>query len=140
MALFFFHFIDGDDRCEDEIGIELASAETAYLEAIAGAQGMWAELLANRRNPSRCAFEIADRQGNKLFRIDFSELLESCPAPELRAVGQTAGLSQSLRATHLRASAARSDLAASLVAVRAALEESSALLSRLSALERPKRR
>ena len=51
MAMFFFHFIDGGDRTEDDMGLELSSPETAYLEAVAGAQSMWAELLARRSDP-----------------------------------------------------------------------------------------
>jgi hypothetical protein len=139
MPRYYFHFIDNGDRSEDEAGLELVSAEAAYLEAVKGAKGMWTELLVERRNPSRCAFEIADERGVLLFRLNFAEVLESCPEPGIREAGSGAAVSQMLRATHTRVAAARSDLTESLNTARDLLKESNTLLSRLSAFERPRR-
>lgn len=135
MPAFFFHFLDGDERVEDDAGIDLASAEQAYLEAVAGIRGMWSELLDQQRDPLRCAFEIADAGGAMLFRVDFAEAMkmrdERLYLPALKA----AQLIRSLRDTHRRASVARSELTSSLVDVRRALAESRSLLSRLKAYE-----
>ena len=77
MPEFFFHFLDGDTRDDDLIGMEFASAEHAYLEAVAGARGLWTDMLADGRAPSRCAFEIGDSHGAILFHIDFAEAMKA---------------------------------------------------------------
>lgn len=135
MALFFFHFIDGDDRCEDDRGLELASAEVAYLEAVAGARGMVGELMAVRRDPFRCVFEVADDRGNLLFRVPFSELLENCQTVASSRFPSSPNMAAVLRDTHLRANAARAGFADTLSAVRASLAESNGLLARLREIE-----
>jgi hypothetical protein len=85
MARFFFHFLDGETTSNDEWGLDLNGPEEAYLEAVAAARSMWPELLAARRDPTRCAFEVTGEGGEELFRLDFSELLDECraspPAP-----------------------------------------------------------
>lgn len=136
MPLFFFHFIDGADRQEDDIGIEKASAEDAYLEAMAGAKGMWADLLTSRRNPLRCAFDVCDAAGESLFVVRFAELIESLPDPSVRLANHALHLADRLRETHLRAQEARASLTQSMATVRGSLEESSRLLSRLRSFER----
>lgn len=140
MPLFFFHFIEGDERCEDELGLQFASAEAAYLEAVATAQGMWTELLMRRSNPSRCAFEIANDGGELLFRLDFAELLGTHPPSIAHERSQTLGLVRSLRATHLRVTAARASVASSLANVQQALRESNELISQLGSFGRPQPR
>lgn len=136
MALFFFHFFDGQAWSEDEHGLELATAEQAYLEAIATARSMWGELLTNRVDPSRCAFEIADQRGLILFRIEFSELLESCKRPHSAPRSPVGSLARTLADTHQRAAAAKSDIAASLLEIRTSLAEANALLARLHMFQR----
>ena len=131
MTLYFFHFVDGDIREEDDTGIEYATAENAYLEAIASVRGMWPDMAADRCDPSRCAFEIADEGGEILFRIDFSEVLSGGKQSTLGPVGSTGRLSQILHETHLRATTARNGMASSLNEVRKSLEENAQLLSQL---------
>lgn len=136
MALFFFHFFDGQSWAEDEHGVEIATAEQAYLEAIATARSMWSELLTNRVDPSCCAFEIADIRGLILFRVEFSELLESCKRPHSPSGVPAGSLAKTLADTHRRASVARSDITASLLEIRVSLAEANALLARLQMLQR----
>lgn len=75
MPRFFFDFFDGNNWSKDEVGLELASAEEACVEAFAGARSMWTELLDGRQNPCACAFDVKDQDGRSLFRFDFDELL-----------------------------------------------------------------
>jgi hypothetical protein len=84
MATFFFHFFDGENRSDDEWGLELAGTEQAYLEAVAAARAMWPELLAARIDPTRCRFEVTLENGEQLFSLEFSELLDHC-----RSVGNS---------------------------------------------------
>lgn len=78
MPLFYFNFRDENELLPDANGIEFASIEEAYLEAFQGAQQMWAEMLQKRKDPMRCAFEIADAGGSVLMVLPFSEVLETC--------------------------------------------------------------
>lgn len=135
MPIFYFHFVDGDDRCDDQAGIEFASAEAAYMGAIDGARGMWAELLDARRNPRRCAFEIADQAGNFLFRVDFSELLDACEPPSAKLAKPAAPILVALHDTHSRVMIARQELSSTMNSVRASLDEAQAMLSQLSRFE-----
>jgi hypothetical protein len=137
MAEFYFHFFDGEQWSKDSAGIELASAEDAYIEAVAGAREMWPELLASRCNPTRCAFEITDRDGSPLFRVEFAELLENCrdsgPGPS-----QTSEqLHRVLEETNLRACVAREELRASFETVRNSLAEANDLLVQLRRFDPP---
>jgi hypothetical protein len=81
MPRFFFDYFDGSGWSEDDVGLEFASAEQAYLGAVAGARGMWPDLMHARTDPLLCAFEIRDEDRRTLFRLDFTELLESCRRP-----------------------------------------------------------
>ena len=78
MPRFFFDFRQNNTLEKDAIGCEHASAEEAYLEAFRAAREMWSELLARRRDPRRCYFEIRDADDNSLFILPFAEVLESC--------------------------------------------------------------
>ena len=65
----------------DELGVELPDLDTAYLEAFAAAQSMWAELLAERSDPLLRSFEIADESGRVLLTLPFREVLERVRKP-----------------------------------------------------------
>lgn len=136
MARFFFHFFNGESRSEDELGLELAGAEEAYIEAAEAARGMWPELLAARCDPRHCAFEIEGEDGAGLFRLSFSELLDDCRGAAVRPARPSEVLLSKLHETHRRATSSRSDLRRSFDEIRRALDESSALLARISAFER----
>jgi hypothetical protein len=78
MATFFFDFCQDSTVAADEVGLSLQSAEEAFLEARQAAVAMWAELLRQRRDPRRCAFQVRDNEGSLVFILPFSELLEDC--------------------------------------------------------------
>ena len=80
MPRYFFHYFDGHELIADDRGLQLASAEQAYLEAVAGARAMWPELLSARTDPMVCEFHIADAEGTLLFKVAFSELIDACKA------------------------------------------------------------
>ena len=135
MPRFFFDFFDGQTWSADEHGLDLASAEEAYLEAFAGARSMWPELTDGHRDPSGCAFEIRVADGESVFRFDFIELLgnhERAASPDV----PNAAIVRSLHATQRKALAARAELRASLDQVCRSIDESRILLSRLAQLER----
>jgi hypothetical protein len=73
---YYFHLRIGDTVSADELGLDLPDLETAYLEAFRAAQEMWSELLAQRSDPLRRAFDIADADGQVLMTIPFCEVLE----------------------------------------------------------------
>ena len=132
MSLYFFHFLEGAERSEDDTGVECASVEAAYMEAFKAAEGMWSELLAARADPRRCAFEIADRE-SVLMRLDFSELLENCSRPAGLSPWGRHGLADAIAHTHQRACVAREGLETSFAQVRQSLDDAGELLSRLDA-------
>jgi hypothetical protein len=78
--------------------------EAAYLEAFAGAQEMWTELLAERSDPTICSFEISDEAGECLMCVPFTEVLDrarkrSAPATHKSTtalMSKTAGLTTAL--------------------------------------------
>jgi hypothetical protein len=86
---YYFHLRIGGTIDPDEIGVELANIETAYLEAFKAAQEMWSELLAQGSDPLTRCFEIGDERGQLLLSVPFVEVLEQArksrpPLPKLR--------------------------------------------------------
>jgi hypothetical protein len=78
MARYFFNFRQGTTRTADDLGSDFETVEDAYLGAVRAAQDMWRELLIRREDPLECAFEVIDRDGNEVFVLPFSEVLEAC--------------------------------------------------------------
>jgi hypothetical protein len=78
MARYFFNFRQGTALAADDIGSEFETVEDAYLGAVQAAQDMWRELLIRREDPLECAFEVVDQDGNELFALPFSEVLDAC--------------------------------------------------------------
>ena len=74
MARYFFHLISPNEANRDDIGTELASAEAAYLEACETALELSYEMLRERRDPDRHAFEVTDSEGRMVFEIPFAEV------------------------------------------------------------------
>jgi hypothetical protein len=75
MAKYFFHLVSSDgSSSQDDIGIDLPDAEAAYLEGCAAALEISYEMLRNRRDPSRHAFEITDAEGRVVFELPFAEV------------------------------------------------------------------
>ncbi len=75
MPLFYFNLVSPDGYEIDEIGCEFPSVEQAYLEAHAAAIEMSAELMRDRRDPTRYQFEIVDNQHRFLIDLPFSEVI-----------------------------------------------------------------
>ena len=78
---FYFHFFDADKIHLDEDGMELPDWETAYAEAYEAAKELWGLMLEERRDPTRCAFQVADAAGQEAFRFPFSEVLSRPAEP-----------------------------------------------------------
>ncbi len=78
MPRYHFNFFDDTAYFADEVGVELDSVETAFLEAFRGAQDIWHERLRQRRDPRACSFDVTDHQGAVLFVLPFAEVLDSC--------------------------------------------------------------
>lgn len=78
MPRYHFDFRQDGHLTSDIVGCAFPNIEEAYLEAFKAARETWVELLHQRRDPRRCAFEIHDGQGNLLFVLPFWEVLESC--------------------------------------------------------------
>lgn len=75
MPVYFFDVCARGRLEADETGLELASAEAAFLEACAAIPGLTAELLRAGDHPSEYAFVVADEAGRVLFEIPFQEVL-----------------------------------------------------------------
>ncbi|KQO86240.1 hypothetical protein ASF36_25040 [Methylobacterium sp. Leaf90] len=73
MPVFFFDVRWSMGLEADQVGLDLASAELAYLEACKAIPGLTAELLSVGDNPRDYSFEIADEAGRVLWRIPFTE-------------------------------------------------------------------
>ena len=128
---FFFHFDDGDTIAEDDVGLELGNGEQAYLEAVACAREMWPGLMAERLDPTRCAFEITDDGGALLFRLEFSELMEVCRTVPPRPPGKSE-IERAVAETYQRAEEAKQGLRAGFAEVRQLLDESTSLIAQLA--------
>lgn len=76
MPVFFFDVCVRGRLEPDEVGLELPSAEAAYLEACAAIPGLTAELLRAGDQPRGYAFVVADEAGRILFEIPFDEILD----------------------------------------------------------------
>ncbi len=136
MARYFFHFRNGEMLTRDELGIEFDSAAMALAEGAKAAIAMWSELLEQRSEPTRCAFEISDEGGNVLFVLPFSEVLERCQLTRLRRP-PASELTKLLHLTHERALAARTDVQYGLTSVRHSLGEMRRLLDQLDSYTQP---
>jgi hypothetical protein len=126
MQRYFFDFRQGDEFTRDAVGSEFPTAETAYLEAYKAAEAMWSELLACRRDPRRCSFEVRASDGDLLFVLPFGELLDSCYdriKPQTHAIADTVGHFDNFRRAH-------KDLLEELERARNTLRQSAALLAK----------
>ena len=74
MARYFFHLVAPNESNKDELGTELPNAEAAYMAACDTALELSFEMLRERRDPSRHAFEVTDSEGRVIFEIPFAEV------------------------------------------------------------------
>src|SRR5262249_36237148 len=83
MPLYFFHLVpspdgplEAPDGPLDDIGIELADVEQAYLQAYEAALDISFEMLRGRQDPSDLRFEVTNERGEILIELPFREALE----------------------------------------------------------------
>lgn len=86
MPVFFFDLYARGRLEADEAGLELPSAETAYLQACAAIPPLVSELLRSGDRPRGYSFVATDEAGRVLFDIPFHEVLDregwsQCPGP-----------------------------------------------------------
>jgi hypothetical protein len=129
MSRYFFDFRQNGVLASDTVGCEFPDAERAYLEAFQAAQEMWTELLAQRRDPRRCCFEVHDGNGNLLFVLPFREILEACHdcPPTAPAIADT--LRQSIVAMK-QMRRAHDDLLSEVENARKVIRQSAKLIAR----------
>ncbi|GJE33701.1 DUF6894 family protein [Methylobacterium oxalidis] len=83
MPQFFFHLRTLQGLDADDIGLELADAETAYLCAYEAIPTMSADYVQQAHDPRQFEFEITDKVGRVLFELPFTEALEHRPTGRL---------------------------------------------------------
>lgn len=76
MPWFYFHLRGPKGLERDEIGLELASVEAAYLGAYRAIPGMSTDLIHEKADPFRYFFEIKDAGGTLLMEVPFTEVLD----------------------------------------------------------------
>jgi Domain of unknown function (DUF6894) len=81
MPRFYFHLEDGTQSLPDEDGSELPHAEAAYLYAFECAQELWGVLLETGNDPTAYALEVVDGDGNSVFLLPLTEVLEAVRKP-----------------------------------------------------------
>ena len=81
MPRFFFHLRTPAGLERDDIGLDLDGVERAYLDAYASIPAMGVDMLLEKANPYRYAFEIMDEGGNLLMEVPFSEALDEKKKP-----------------------------------------------------------
>jgi hypothetical protein len=126
MARYFFHLIAADETSKDELGIELPNAEAAYLQACETALELSFEMLRERRDPSRHAFEVTDAEGRVLFDIPFAEVTH--PAQRMLPFGE---IHASIARHQERATRAVSELKTNVTRAQSLLTSTRALLTRI---------
>ena len=126
MARYFFHLVAPDETSKDEIGTELPSAEAAYLEACEAALDISFEMLRQREDPSRHAFEVTDEDGHVVFDIPFAEVTR--PAQRMPPFGE---IHASIQRHRERATRAASELRTNVTRAQALLNSTRDLLARI---------
>ncbi|WP_449411809.1 DUF6894 family protein [Methylobacterium komagatae] len=82
--MFFFDLCARGRMEADESGIELPSAETAYLQACAAIPPLVSELLRLGDHPRGYSLLVTDEAGRILFDIPFHEVLDRGGRPHRR--------------------------------------------------------
>lgn len=75
MPTFYFHFHDGRRLFPNDLGVEYADLEQAFLGACAAIPGMAGDLLVKRQDPLAASYTIADGKGRVLMTVPFQEVL-----------------------------------------------------------------
>ena len=137
MPQFHFHFREGDVVLKDDSGVAYESVEEAYLGAFEAATDVWRELLRERRDPLRCAFEVTDAGGEALFDLPFTEVLDTCRTGRWhKRRSASAAFVEIIQAFDQTRKTCR-DLKQELKVVRATLEETRRLMAQADRLTKP---
>ena len=75
MQTFYLHFNDGRQTVPNDLGLEFANLEQAYLAVCAAIPEFAKELLVKRRDPLAASYIIVDAEGRILMTVPFSEVL-----------------------------------------------------------------
>ena len=75
MPLFLVHLRSPTRYERDDIGVEHATLEAAYLDVCDAVPAIAAALMREGRNPLEHTFEIADADGTTLLEVPFTERL-----------------------------------------------------------------
>ena len=126
MARYFFHLISPAESSRDDIGTELPNAEAAYLQACETALEISYEMLHERRDPGRHAFEVTDAEGRMVFEIPFAEVTR--PAQRIPPFGE---VHASIERNQERASRAMSELRTNVSRAQSLLNSTRELLTRM---------
>lgn len=133
MTRCFFNFRQGAAYSVDEEGCEFDTVESAYLAAVRAAQDIWRELLIQREDPLLCAFDVTDANGNDLFCLPFSEVLDACagrtPLPSAPKIQNPVAQALEYRR---RATRAISGMSVTMKETNATLRETIGLLAEVS--------
>jgi len=81
MPHFYFHLRTPAGWERDDIGLDFIGLEAAYLDACRAIPAMAAELAKSKHDPLRYVFEIADKAGQLLMEVPFSEMLDKGHKP-----------------------------------------------------------
>jgi len=93
MTRYFFNLWTCDAYVIDEMGIELESADEAYLEAFHCAREISIDMLRQRRSARRYRFDVVDSQGRLVHAVLFTEAMGQ-PVANKPASGFIAGASR----------------------------------------------
>ena len=89
MPRFYFNYHENKEYTPDDSGVVFDDFESAYADAFDAARAMWHELMAERKDPRACAFEITDADDRLLAVPPFREVLDDCMHRRPLATRQT---------------------------------------------------
>jgi hypothetical protein len=128
MPRYFFHLAAPGSYSADDLGVEFAGVEDAYLGAYQAALDMSIEMLRQRIDPALHSFAIADQAGQVLFDLPFAEVMR----PSAKPPPPLGSIQASIQQRHERAQHAASDLRAAMGRSRELLQSTRELLKRLN--------
>jgi len=93
MPIFFLTFSDQRYLWPNDLGLEFASLEHAYLQVCAAIPEVARDLLADRQDPLTASCDICDDHGRVLMTVPFTDVLSAsaerlggrCPGPRDKA-------------------------------------------------------
>jgi hypothetical protein len=81
MPLFYFHLETPEEWSRGDHGIELPSAEAAYLEAYRALNDTMVEVVTQGHDPARCALHVTDDAGELHWVVPILERVPNLPKP-----------------------------------------------------------